>query len=123
VRAGELFFFFNFWSNEMSVKYIFDTDGRPELHMAIAARLQELGFNNTEQMSIHHARNITVGFYNDNEIHYGSAEVDNDMFAHMQRKTLDDLYDHEERQYSITIDGKTVLISEESFRALKKSLL
>ena len=100
------------------LKLKFDVTGNPELSEAIQKRVFELGgewwfsgakVKNPSAMRVIHLENGTM---NNNGVGYN---------RHIPLSALDDLY-HLPKTHTITIDGKDIELSAESFAELKKQL-
>lgn len=98
----------------------FDVEGRPELCAAIQERLFALGCtwrDGTKQVKLTDSFGLFVANKKISCSHCRSSLNNNPYML----ATLSDLYDITTTR-TITIDGKDIEVSEESFQALKKHL-
>jgi len=103
----------------------FDTRARPELQRAIVERLTQLGCRMDAHSGIDsYTNNVTLN-WRDHTLHKGSCPMNWSEFAELRLTTLEDLYDIDSwlpKTYTIIIDGKEIVLSEESYETMKASL-
>ena len=102
----------------------FDTRARPELQRAILARLTQLGYAICPSENTSPSNNVTVN-WNSYAVNKGSCPMGWSEFDELRLTTLEDLYDIDSwlpKTHTIVIDGKEIVLNEESYETMKASL-
>ena len=98
---------------------VFDVEDKPELARAIEARLEELGYPRVAPLI-----GVPLSLYvTDSKCHASWTKASVIVRDGTTLKTLSDLYDIEPQTHTITIDGKEIEISHESYLAFKDKLI